>query len=201
MPRAGLTPTAVTAAAAELLDEVGATGLSMGLLAERLGVKAPSLYKHVDSIADLVHRIAIQAADELADAIRDAIAGKAGSEALAAGAQAMRAFFAAYPGRAAAASSARPSGPEDPIIKARSRVLESYAAVLSGYRLDAVQQVHAVRMLRSVLQGFTELEAADGFQFDTSTDVSFDWMVALIDRGLRDAASAGHEAAGAPRAG
>ena len=61
MPRAGLDRTTVTAAAADLADEVGFTGLGMGLLAERLGVKTPSLYKHVTSQADLTHRIAVLA--------------------------------------------------------------------------------------------------------------------------------------------
>lgn len=191
MPRAGLTPEAVTAAGADLIDELGADGLSMGLLAERLGVKAPSLYKHVDGIADLEHRIAVQAANDLADAIRDATQGKAGSDALAAAAQAMRAFFVDHPGRSAVANRIRANDPGDPINAARGRVLESYAAVLSGYRLDSVQEVHAVRMLRSALQGFAALEAGDGFQFEVSIDESFEWMVELLDQGLQTVAKIG----------
>lgn len=190
MPRAGLTPDAVTAAAAELLDELGPDGLSMGLLAARLGVKPPSLYKHVDSIADVVHRIAVQASIELGDALRDATQGKAGSDALFAAAHAMRTYFARHPGRAAVANRARPTGPDDPLIDARQRVLTSYAAVLEGYELDPDQGIHAVRMLRSTLQGFVALEAHDGFQMATSVDESFDWMINLIDHGLRAAPAA-----------
>ena len=81
MPRAGLAPASVTEAGAALADEVGSAQLSMGLLAERLGVKAPSLYKHVDSLADLAHRIAVLALTELGDAIRDATQGRAGRDA------------------------------------------------------------------------------------------------------------------------
>ena len=58
MPRAGLTGDDVVAAAAALADEVGFAGLTMGLLADRLGVRTPSLYKHVSSLADLQHRVA-----------------------------------------------------------------------------------------------------------------------------------------------
>jgi AcrR family transcriptional regulator len=57
----------------------------MGLLAERLGVRTPSLYKHVASQADLAHRIAVLAMTELGDTLRDATQGRAGSDALAAG--------------------------------------------------------------------------------------------------------------------
>ncbi len=85
MPRAGLDPASVTVAGAALVDEIGFDRLSMGLLAERLGVKTPSLYKHVASQADLSHRIAVLAMTELADAIRDATQGRAGKEALVAG--------------------------------------------------------------------------------------------------------------------
>ena len=65
VPRAGLAPASVTEAGAALADEVGFDQLSMGLLAERLGVKTPSLYNHVDRLTDLVHRIAVLAAIEL----------------------------------------------------------------------------------------------------------------------------------------
>jgi AcrR family transcriptional regulator len=185
MPRARLTPASVTEAAADLVDEIGFDQLSMGLLAERLGVKTPSLYKHVASQADLAHRIAVLAMTELADAIRDAIQGRAGSDALAAGAQAMRICVREHPGRYAAGNAARATGPDDPLIPADKRVLDSWAAMLRGYRLDAGQEIHAMRMLRSILHGFATLEAAGGFQIDTDVDESFTWMINFIDRGLR----------------
>ena len=52
MPRAGLTPAAVAEAGAALADEIGFGSLSMAEVAERLGVRAPALYKHVGSLAD-----------------------------------------------------------------------------------------------------------------------------------------------------
>ena len=187
MPRAGLTPASVTEAGAALADEVGFSQLSMGLLAQRLGVKAPSLYKHVDGLADLTHRIAVLAAGELGDALRDAIQGRAGSDALAAAAGAMRAYVKEHPGRYAAGNAARATSPDDPLVPAIDRLLGSLSAVLRGYRLDPDQQIHALRMLRSTLHGFATLEASGGFRFDTDVDDSFTWMVDLIDHGLRSA--------------
>ena len=84
MPRAGLTGGDVVAAAAGLADETGYTSLTMGLLADRLGVRPPSLYKHVGGLADLQHRVAILAMTELGEVIRDAVQGRAGFDALAA---------------------------------------------------------------------------------------------------------------------
>ena len=77
MPRVGLTAADVVLAGAEIADEVGHTSLTMGLLAERLGVRPPSLYKHVDGLADLQHRIAVLALTELDEVIRDGMLGLA----------------------------------------------------------------------------------------------------------------------------
>jgi AcrR family transcriptional regulator len=185
MPRAGLAPASVTEAGAALADEVGFAHLSMNLLAERLGVKAPSLYKHVTGQADLAHRIAVLATTELGDAIRNATQGRAGSEALAAAAQAMRTYVREHPGRYAAVNTARATGPDDPLIPASNRALSSLAAVLHGYKLDPSQEIHALRMLRSLLHGFTTLEVAGGFQIDTDVDETFTWMVTFINQGLQ----------------
>jgi AcrR family transcriptional regulator len=190
VPRAGLGPAAVTEAGALLADEVGLDQLSMALLAERLGVKTPALYNHVASQAQLVHRIAILAMTEFADAIRDAIAGRAGRDALVAGAQAMRRYVREHPGRYTAGNAARPTGPGDPLIAADGRVITSWSAMLRGYRLDPDQEIHALRMLRSMLHGFATLEAAGGFRIDTPVDDSFSWMVDFIDHGLQAATAA-----------
>jgi AcrR family transcriptional regulator len=185
MPRAGLDQASVTEAAAALVDEIGFDSLSMGLLAERLGVRTPSLYKHVASQADLSHRIAVLAMTELADAIRDATQGRAGKEALVAGAHAMRTFVLEHPGRYAAGNAASVIGPDDPLIAAVDRLLASWEAMLRGYQLDPAQDIHALRMLRSFLHGFVALESTGSFQLDTDIDDSFTWLLGFIDHGLR----------------
>ena len=185
MRRGGLSASAVTEAGAALADELGFEKLSMGLVAERLGVKTPSLYKHLVSQADLAHRIAILAMNEIADAIRDAIQGRAGNDALVAGAQAMRTYVREHPGRYAAGNVARPTGPDDPLLLASSRVVASWKAMLHGYQLDPSNEIHVLRMLRSVLHGFVTLEVSGGFQFPTDIDDSFHWVLAFIDSGLR----------------
>ena len=98
MPRAGLTRDDVVRAAADLIDEIGYPALTMGLLAQRLGVRAPSLYKHIDGLADLQHCVATLAMTELGDAIRDAMQGRAGLDALTALLTATRAYVTAHPG-------------------------------------------------------------------------------------------------------
>ena len=189
MPRAGLAPATVTEVAADVADEIHPVPLSMGAVAERLGVKTPSLYKHVDGLADLNHRIAILGATELGDTLRNSMQGLAGGDALAAATRALRSFIGDHPGRYAATVGVVPSGPDDPLAVAMERALDSFTAVLRGYDLEPDQRIPATRMLRSVLHGFATLEASNGFQLDTDIDSSFDWIVAFIDRGLRAAGS------------
>ncbi|WP_298210941.1 TetR/AcrR family transcriptional regulator [Ferrimicrobium sp.] len=185
MSRAGLGPASVTEAGALLVDELGADQLSMGLLAERVGVKTPSLYKHVDNLADLTHRIAVLAATELGDCVRDVAQGRAGRDALIAVVRAMRTYVKGHPGRYRVMNAVTPSGPEDPLVVASNRLLSSLSAVLRGYRISSTEEIHALRMLRSMLHGFVTLEIEEGFRLDTDVNESFDWMIDAIDQTLR----------------
>ena len=185
MPRAGLTGDDVVASAAGLADEIGFQGVTMGLLADRLGVRPPSLYKHVGGLADLQHRVATLAMAELGEVIRDAVQGRAGFDALAALLTAVRDYVAGHPGRYTATVGAEFSGPDDPLLAASTRVLDSIAAVLRGYGIGEDEMDHAIRTLRSTIHGFAMLDASRGFQWDADPDQSFDWMIRFIDRGLR----------------
>src|ERR1700684_3665117 len=73
-----------SARAAGLRDETGFAAATRGLRPERLGIRPPSLYKHVASLADLQHRLATLAMTEVGEQIRDAVQGLAGRDALAA---------------------------------------------------------------------------------------------------------------------
>jgi AcrR family transcriptional regulator len=189
MPRAGLTGDDVVASAAGLADEIGFHGITMGLLADRLGVRAPSLYKHVGGLADVQHRLATLAMTELGEVIRDAVAGRAGRDALAAMLTALRGYVGAHPGRYAATVGAEFTGPDDPLLAAGTRVINSIAAVLRGYGIGEAEMNHAIRTIRSTMHGFAMLEASGGFQWDADPEESFEWMISFVDRGLRSGVS------------
>lgn len=184
MPRAGLGPDAVVAAGAALADEVGFPSLTMGRVAERIGVRTPSLYKHVAGQEDLVRRIAALALDEAAGAVGAATQGRAGRDALAAAAHAFRDFVVTHPGRYAATIGVEPTGPDDPIALAGLRLLDAFTAVLHGYAVPAEELDHALRAVRSALHGFATLQAGNGFQWSADVDESFDWLIDLLDRAL-----------------
>jgi AcrR family transcriptional regulator len=185
VPRAGLSTADVVAAGAVMADEAGIGAVTLASLAARLGVKPPALYKHVASLGDLRHRIATLAMTELGETLRDALQGRAGSEALAAMFGAMRGYVAEHPGRYGATVGAEFEGQDDPLLAASARVIKSVGAVLSGYGVAPGETDHAVRALRCVIHGFAMLQAASAFQWSNDPDESFAWMIRFVDAGLR----------------
>ena len=189
MPRAGLTVADVVQAAADIADERGYQQLTIGLVAARLGIRAPSVYKHVSGLAELQHQLATQAMSELGDAVVTAVAGRAGRDALAGLAWACRDYVIAHPGRYAATVGAEFAGPADPLLAASTRVIELIAAVLRGYDIPEPDLVHAIRTVRCVLHGWCMLQLTNAFQWSGDVERSFEQLISFMDNGLR---AAGH---------
>ncbi len=133
MARAGLTTERLTRAGAELADEVGFDQVTVSALARRFDVKVASLYSHVRNSQDLRTRIALLALDELADRAADALAGRAGQDALAALGDVYRDYAREHPGRYAAAQLRL--DPETAAASAGGRHAEMTRAILRGYDL------------------------------------------------------------------
>ena len=170
----------VVAEAAVLAD---AGELSLAALAGRLGVKVPSLYKHVGGLDDLRRRLALAAIAELAAAIGEATVGRSGRDALHACATAYRAYAKAHPGRYAVIQRA-PGPGETELHAAAVRFTGLLLAILRGYGLDEDATVHATRAVRSALHGFVSLEAVGGFGLPQDVEVSYAALVDLLDSGL-----------------
>jgi AcrR family transcriptional regulator len=85
----------IVAVARELLDEHGADALTMRRLAERLGIRAPSLYKHLADKAALEIAVIATGLEDLAAALEKVRHGAA--EPPAALAAAYRAFALTHP--------------------------------------------------------------------------------------------------------
>ncbi|GFH68039.1 MULTISPECIES: TetR/AcrR family transcriptional regulator [Streptomyces] len=185
MPRAGLTPERLTRAGAELADEVGFDQVTVSALARRFDVKAASLYSHVRNSQDLKTRIALLALAEMADRAADAVAGRAGKDALAAFADAYREYAREHPGRYAAARFRL--DPRTAAAGAGVRHSQMTRAILRGYDLTEPDQTHAVRLLGSVFHGYVSLEASGGFSH-SSPDSGESWrrIVDSLDALLRN---------------
>jgi AcrR family transcriptional regulator len=181
MPRAGLDAAAVVAAAAQVADADGLERLTLARLAAALGIRTPSLYAHVDGLADLRARLGARGAWELAAQLQQAAAGRSGADALRAVADAYRAYAHAHPGSYAAMQAV---SDREENQAAGAAVMGVILAALSAYELRDEDTIHAVRAIRSALHGFVVLEREGGFGIPISVDVSYATLVDMIDTGL-----------------
>lgn len=181
--RAGLDRAAVVEAAARLVDEEGPDQLSLGRLAERLGIRAPSLYNHVEGLPGLRHALAVYCARDLLARLTRASIGASRAEAIRAIADAYRAYAGEFPGRYALTVQA-PQADDPEMVALGAQLVDVLRAVLAPYALGEENTIHAIRSLRSIVQGFVSLEAAGGFAMPVNLDNSFHWLVNLFIAGL-----------------
>jgi len=180
MPRAGLTPDAVVDVALALVDEKGLDALSLAAVADRAGVAAPSLYKHVGSLAALRDLMATKVVHAMARAWSSAAVGRSHDDAVAALLRAYRDFVLAHPGWYALV-------PLDPVhrgspalAEAGRELLRVIFAVLRGYGLEDEAATHAARRIRAAVHGFAELQAGGGFGMAEDIDDSFEQLIAMV---------------------
>jgi AcrR family transcriptional regulator len=176
MPRAGLTSERLVRAGAELADEVGFDQVTASELARRFDVKVASLYSHLKNTQELKTGIALLALDELAERASDALAGRAGKDALVAFANSYRDYSRDHPGRYAATQFRL--DPEAAAASAGVKHAQMMRAILRGYDLSGDEQTHAVRLLGSVFHGYASLEAAGGFSH-SAPDSQTSWTAIL----------------------
>ncbi|WP_369812709.1 TetR-like C-terminal domain-containing protein [Kineosporia sp. R_H_3] len=184
--------------------------MPLATVADRLGVRLPSLYKHIAGAEGLRRGLARLAAEGLRaaldealaaldaedaryadDAADDAAGGAAGGAAaparsrrLTAVATAYRAWAAERPGLyLALATAPHPDDPEH--AAAVAAVTQRLVEVVMLYGASGDDDVlDGVRLLRSALHGFVSLEGTGGHGVPDAVDRTFARLVALLDAGL-----------------
>jgi AcrR family transcriptional regulator len=191
MPRrAPLTVERLVDAAAEIADREGPGGVTLAGIAAALGVKAPSLYNHVDGLEGINRALSLRALAELGDRLQRAAVGRARDDAVRALAVAYRDFARERPGLYAATVPSA-EGVDAELAAAGQRVVDTVVSVLAGYGLAGDAAIHATRTLRSLLHGFTSLELAGGFGLAIDVEATFSWSLDLLTAGFSEAAVTG----------
>ncbi len=190
--RVGLDQASVVEAAVKLVDEEGIEQLSLGRLAERLGVRTPSLYNHVAGLPGLKHDLALYCLRDLLDRLLRATIGKSRTEAIFALANAYRTYGREASGRYALTLQAPDPGDQE-LQAIAQQLVDVVRAVLAPYRLSEEDAIHAIRSLRSIVHGFISLEVAGGFGMPVDLDASFHWLINVFVAGLRRSAVTGEQ--------
>lgn len=171
--------------AERLADEVGLGAVSLAALAERLGVKVPSLYKHVDGLSALHRLVEARSKLELAEVMGRATVGRARDDALDGLAAAYRDWATRHPGRYEATVRA-PAPDDEASLAASERAVGIMFDALAGYGLSGDDAVDATRSFRAAIHGFIALEAVGGFGMPRDVDRTFERLVAALRLSLNE---------------
>jgi AcrR family transcriptional regulator len=179
VPRAGLSNDAVIEEASRLVDDRGFEGFTLAALAESLGVRVPSLYKHVDGMPAIQRGITLAARSSLARAMGQAAVGKSRDDAITAMSIAYRRWALEHPGQYPLTMRA-PAADDAEDVALSSAFLGVIFDVLAGYDLRGDDAVDATRFLRAALHGFVALETGGGFEMPVDLERSFARLVASV---------------------
>jgi len=175
---------AILAAARALLEDEGLDAVTMAAVADRVGVRAPSLYKHLRDRTELVGAVIAVTAADLSEELERALAAAPAdtSARVHAIASSYRAFARRSP-RAAGLLFAD-LGPELPIPEAElarsARPVLEVAADLVGDD----RALPAARAFTAFVHGFTSMESAGAFRLGGDVDDAFDLGIDALIRGL-----------------
>lgn len=178
-----ITAQLVLETAIALADKEGFEAVTLASIAQELGIRNPSLYNHISSLADLHYKMTLWAVQQVVNMLRRVAVGKSSAEAIVSVAHAMRAFAQKHPGLYATVQKATDTAHPD-LAAAQGEVLAIFLAILSSYNLAEEEQLHAVRALRSVVHGFIDLEVMGGFGLSLDRDESFRRLIDVFIAGL-----------------
>ena len=183
MRRQTLSTDQVVECAADLVDSEGFEALTLTRVAAELGVRQPALYRHVDGYDALVRALGLRGREIIAGRLAEAAVGKAGDDAVRAMGNAWRGVVRDHPGQYAA-TDRYPCAGDQELEAAVERVVHVLAQALVAYDLDADDQVHVARSLRSAFHGFAHLESGDGHPHPLDLAETFDHLLDLVCAGI-----------------
>ena len=174
---------AVVAAAGEILETADLEGLTMAAVAERVGVRGPSLYKHVANRSVLIRAVAERVATDLRDAIersagrqRDPRAG------LRAAVVAYRRYVPSHPKAYGLlfAHLLPESMPDTALVSSVGVAIVRRMEELVGPE----RALEAARTLVAWAHGFVSMELGGAFRLGGSVDAAFAFGIEAVLRGV-----------------
>lgn len=181
----GLYKETILEVAANIADKKGIANLTLKALAEELGIKTPSLYKHINGLDELNKELMLYGWHLLENEVTGAAIGKAKDDAIVAICYAYRNFVTLHTGVFEVMQWYNMYQSEEH-LKASEKIVFVLFQVLDAYNLTDEQKVHIVRMLRGFLQGFLTIQNHGGYGNPLPVSDSFDFALKTILNGIRD---------------
>ncbi|XOK58495.1 WHG domain-containing protein [Paenibacillus elgii] len=184
-PRIGLDLPTILQAAVEIADTRGLEEVTLASLAQKLDVRSPSLYNHVNGLSGLRSKLAVYGLEQLLHVMTQAVVGRSGDDAVRELGKAYVTFARAHPGLYDATLRA-PDPQDEEVRRLAGETVDLVIRALQAYELKDDAALHAVRGLRSLLHGFSSLEQRGGFGLPLDLDVSFRLLLDTFLAGLHE---------------
>ncbi|PEL11159.1 TetR/AcrR family transcriptional regulator [Bacillus sp. AFS017336] len=170
-PRIGLNFNELLRASIKIVDTEGWEALTISYLAKKLTIQPPSIYNHVKNLDELKNSVALYAITQLYEQLKEAVHHQRNEKAIFALAFAYLNYARTHPGLYKATLSPSQT-PEDEYHQTANKILNLIYEIMKPYHLTDIEQIHAVRGLRSLLHGFVSLEKSEGFGINIPIDES-----------------------------
>ncbi|NUO53077.1 MAG: TetR family transcriptional regulator [Polyangiaceae bacterium] len=180
--------------ARQIVDADGASSLSMQLVADEVGVRAPSLYKRFADRDALLDAVARQAIAELTARIAAVADDGPPARALVAMGRAYRAFAKKSPGVYALLFAPRKEAAD--LLDLRARAVRPLIEVLHLHA-PAAPPLESARMLTAFLHGFVSMEIAGAFRLGGNITQAFAFGIETLVASLAEPKRAQHKKRGA----
>jgi AcrR family transcriptional regulator len=184
--KAGITREDITDAAQAIADAQGLDALTLAAVAERLEIKPPSLYNHIDGLDGLRRELALRGTRRTAELVTDRPPELDGQEALRQLGRDYRRFALEHPGLYASTVTTSELVDDEEIWAELSRTIDALRELLLAAGIPDDKIVGAIRAVRAMLHGFVTLERTGGFGLPESSEISFDVALDVLLAGLRD---------------
>jgi AcrR family transcriptional regulator len=168
----------IVAAGRALLESGGLDALTMQAVAERVGIRAPSLYKHVRDRAALLAAVADTVLDELGAIMAPPALHSDPAAGMRSAAMAFRAFAMAHPRTYEILFANLPDGARG--SPDRNAAAVAPVLMLAERMVGPEQALEAARLVTAFAHGFISMELAGAFRLGGDLDTAFRYGVDVL---------------------
>lgn len=148
--------------ASQIADEQGLNSLSLKAVAEKLNVRTPSLYNHIESLDDLLREVAHKGMRSMNEQMAQAAIGKSGDTALKGVSIEYLNFIIEHPGVYETIQWATWHGTEE-TVQIFGNYIKILSTIISSYNFPSESTNEILNLFTGFLHGFTTLQVRYAF--------------------------------------
>ena len=184
MPRLGVGKDDIIRVAAELTDEVGIDNITLKEISKRLDMQSPSLYNHIGGLSELKEQVSLYVMERLREHMVRSTIGRTGVDALKEMGRAFIQFAREHTGMYETVQWMNIAGNVQN-GSLFSDVIQLVYDIAEGLGVDELEASHIIRTVRSLAQGFANVEGHKGFSHPSSAESSYEYAIDTFFLGIK----------------